>query len=759
MSGSIGEVGAVFQIEDKASAALLKISDSLERVQGFLDEALGAAERFANIRFTAITDSLTVLTDKLDQASTAMERMASVRFGEASQSINALTEATERLSLATDAIPTAFGTAMDRVIADTERGIAAMRGLQTEMGSVAASASRMSLVPVGGGGGRRGGGAREVDEHGRPRGHLRVTEGGVSAGGMIPVPGIGAMVAGLAGYEAIKWAGEQDLALRNAAMNLGVQHPESPEGQRTMQIIGDSIAKGTAGTRFSQREVAPALVPFYGEVLSGLPADMPAEEKAKRLSGLSSYALRFAETEVQMGHGTLESEMLTSGQFSHLLREYDPHKMGPVFDRLLTISRMTGQDPTAIERVMKYAVTTGGLGNANTDQILSIVGFLMQGGVTGTTAGTGLAALDSQIDKAAAGDTGAKAAVQKHFDQAAQERRDFEAATHGNFGAQKTIEDRVKEAKEKKDPKAIAALKHLGVLAPDDQLLPQFRTEDAGRNDIAILQHLAEAVAADPKKGPGQLEMALGQRGARAVEPFMREGGQVFKNYIALEQELTKTLGVWQTQLNQASAPLQQFEQFWARLQDFGVALMNVGGPEHSALATLGNAAKAAADALEGWTKALSGFKPPSLSPGDVVRNTMGGGGPGGGDALSKFMEWWTGKTAPPSAGDPTKSEHGVRTLPKAPPATTSGTGLGGIPAELDFAPLPGKISYHPPSSGGGVNVNIQNVNFAQGTPREHADQFTRELTEALARSQYNDLSPGYGHLSSPYSAGRQLST
>lgn len=749
MSGSIGEVGAVFQIDDRASAALLKISDSLEKVQGFLDEALGAAERFSQIRFTGITDSLTVLTDKLDQASTAMERMASIRFGEASQSINTLTEATERLSIATEAIPTAFATAMDRVIADTERGVAAMRGLQAEMGGVAAAANRMAFVP-GAGGGRGGarGGERE-GAHGA-RGHVRVGTEGVRAGGMIPVPGLPALLAAIAVGKSFEWGGQQDLAVRNAAMGLGVQDPNSPEGQRTMQTIRDSLGKGTSGTRFSQQEVAPALAPYYGELLSGLPADMPPEERAKKLSGLTSSALRFAEAEVQQGHGTLQSEMLTAGQFSHLLREYDPQKMEPILDRLLTISRMTGQDPQAIERVMKYAVTTGGLGNQDTGQILSIVGFLMQGGVTGTTAGTGLAALESQIDKAAAGDPAAKATVRKHFDQAAQENRDFQAAYHGNFGAQKMLEDRVHEAKEKKDPKAIAALKHLGVLGGDDQLLPQFKTEDGARNDIAILQHLAEAVAADQKKGPGELEQALGQRGARAVEPFMREGGTVFKNYVALEAELTKVLGVWQTQLNQAAAPLQQFEQFWARVQDFGAALTQVGGP-NSPLMLLGTSAKGAAEALDALTAWLkSADLKEQLNPAswlDWAKKTSSDVGWG--------MDYLLGINHSAIPADRQPPKNLAPTVPKAP---QPGEGLGGIPSELNFIPLPGKISYHPPSSGGNVSVNIQNVNFAQGTPREHADQFTRELTEALARSQYNDLTTGYGHLSSPYSAGRQLS-
>ena len=93
MSDFIGGISTSFTIEDRATSALTRISEGLEKVQGSLDEAASAAEAFSEVRFAGVTRSLGALVDRLDQASASAQRLSEMRFGNATRSMRGLTDA------------------------------------------------------------------------------------------------------------------------------------------------------------------------------------------------------------------------------------------------------------------------------------------------------------------------------------------------------------------------------------------------------------------------------------------------------------------------------------------------------------------------------------------------------------------------------------------------------------------------------------------------------------------------------------------
>lgn len=555
---------------------------------------------------------------------------------------------------------------------------------------------------------------------------------------------IGGMIAGIAGYEAIKWGGEYEMGLYTAAQALGAD-PTSDAGKRTMQTIGDSVAQGVAGTKFAQKDLTPVLKDYYGEIISGLDPNLSPEDRAKRLQGITATSLRFAEIENLLHGRSIESEMKTSAEFSHLFRMYTPEQMGPFLDRVVAVSNLAGQDPSAMERTMKYMVTTGELSGADPSQMLDIVGFLMQSGVGGTTAGTGPAALFAALDKARAGDPRAQADIHHRVESAREQRQMFEAAMHGTFGIGKIFDE---QRRGPKGDKAEAALERLGVIDPKTHdVFQKFRLEGGNLDETAIMLQMAHAAAADPKHGPGWVEMATGgQRGARSIGPFMEEGGKVFEAFVKLDQEMTKNLGVWQRQAQLADTAEQKFGQAWARLEDFGTTLMTVGGKD-SLLTQLGNSAKNAADAIDSWTKWMKANPGPGAeAPGHrAVDDVRHGRMVSPSDILGGVIDWWRGRPV-------TMPGSHTPTLPSITPHDASPTY---IPPDAGPQLHPQKQSYQAPPD---VHVHIQNISFGPGTAEDHAQQFSKELSRALSDAMMHDLGTGWGHGQSSYTTGRTVS-
>ena len=98
------EVGAVFFVDDRASAALGRIGEAFESIQTGMDAALASAREFG-----------------------------ALRFGEASRSIRGLADSVATLGGAIEELPLTFETAMGRIVGETERAMLAVRGLRPRL--------------------------------------------------------------------------------------------------------------------------------------------------------------------------------------------------------------------------------------------------------------------------------------------------------------------------------------------------------------------------------------------------------------------------------------------------------------------------------------------------------------------------------------------------------------------------------------------------------------------------------------------------
>lgn len=760
MAVEVGEVGAAFFLEDRASGPLNRIGEAFDRVQGMLDRAAAGAEAFSRVRFAGVTQSLGAMIDRLDVALAAMDRLSSHSFVAAERSIGALSDQMLDLGAAADLMQGSFTTAMSRITGETARATAEMRSF-TAAAEAAAAAGR----GIGGGGpGGGGGGPLPPGGGGRRGGGGGHGGGGISAGGIYHYGGFSAlmfnplaMAGGLAGYYALDEAAKYDLAIRTTIQGLGAD-PSSPEGQAMRPIIEDTITKSTVGTIFDKREVAETGVGFASIYGSAMPRDHPDQalsptEKARRISGIERTVMQFAEVEKRMGKGSLEENVEAGVFMAHLTRQYSPETLGPTLDRLLAISRMTGKTPMEVERTMKYSVTTGALGGVDPNDILTATGFLMQSGITGTTAGTGLAQMIQSIYEGAGPE---KKGVAHRARDEDRDRADLMRALHGTISLEKP-EHRGVKINERRE-----GLIEMGII--DRSGKPMAGMADASGN--LKLWPIIEALskfADDPrhdKLALAHLETKVfGTRGARAEEPFMgREQLQLLHQYREGEALFMKNLGVDETQKQQAQSPMQEFQQTLARTKDLMLEIVYPG------LSDLGHAAKELADVLQSVTgymhaHPLLGKIVTDAASGAVGGAIVGSVVPGLGTGAGALIGGAAGAlgalihNAPPygSGGEmdlgmnPFTGVGSMHVAPSRPPN-----------ANPYYQPRAIPQSFH--TGGGGAQVTIHNINFGAGTPRDHVDQFIGELSRRLGSASLHDLGVGMGHTQSGFSVGRTVS-
>jgi hypothetical protein len=754
VSGSLGGglgggVGAAFVIDDKATSALIRISEGFEKVQEALTEATTGARAFSDLRFGGVTRSLGALTDQFDEAATAADRLKSITFGNVNRSISALDQQVAALGASMDTMAATFETAMTKVAGEALRGEAAVNSLEAAMARTAATARGLGAaaggiqVPGMAGGGGRGGvrGGGRGGGGGEPHARMHMSPAGVGAGASMALGGpmtMGALGAGMLMYHGVDEAAKWDLAVRNTLMNLGVADPDSPEGRQLRPIVEQGLRDAARGTIFSVPELAPAGADFAGIFASAVPEQAPGtlntpEQKARAMAGIEGRVFRFAETETQMGHGTLEENMKAGVYLSHLTRQYTPEGLGASLDRLLAISRMTGASPEEIERIMKYSVTTGGLAGVNPTDIMTSTGFLIQSGITGSTAGTGLAQVIQSIIQGEAPAPGHRRRALTED----QTRTNLEHALHGTIGLGR---DRQRGETEDAHSRRLGALRELGILGADAKPARGMANERGDLLIFPIIEALSKYADTHSTRELAIKESeAFSVRAGRATEPFIgKEQLKLFQQYRQQETEFTEKVGVLATQAGQAASAMQQMQQVWARFNDLMVAAF-------TPLDRLGGAAKGAADGLDrmaAWFTAHPGVfgdgtvdVKTATHPGTALREVTN-------QLWDSVTSFFTGKPVEhPMLAPGARTDH-------PPPFTLE------HPADPHNAPLLQRESYR----SGGAQVHIQNINFGPGTPREHADQFARELAAALSRAQMNDLGTGYGHTNSAYSTGKPLS-
>jgi len=616
-----------------------------------------------------------------------------------------------------------------------------------------------------------GGGPREPEGVGRGRGPHAVpmpwrqhayidplTGRGRSGIGPSTMLGTGAMIGGFALYETMKMGLSYDQAINLGLLNLGIPDPGSPEGVAARRTIEQTIEQASRGTTFPQRQVAPALAQMYPMIATGVQGT--PEERAKLIQGFAAEALRFAEIETQYVHkGTLESNLTAAVNVAHLSRTYDPELMRPMLSQMLAMTRLTEASPADIANILKYSMTTGGVAGIDPREAMSVTGFLLQS-MRGTTAGTGPANLFYELLRGEAPST----EHGRQLNELMRRRTEFEHAIHGETGIGETVAGRRPRTRQQTE-----ALVRLGLLDPrTHQLLPQFEDEQGHMREIPIIQQLARSAQERGTAGAADLALGLQQRGMRIMSPFMGEGAAVFQQYLELQKRLTDLVGVMQTQGVMAATPMGEVMQAGARFEDFLTKLVTAGEKGTSAIDRLGDAAARAAailDSLTGWVSANPAGMTHAMDwmqrtgegafGGMVLGAPFGLAGPGAllggaaGGASYLLQQYGEG------VGQRWR-ERAFRQPVPLPSGQGSGITVPTIPQGSGAEQLFHKESYTP--GGGGVQIHIQNISFAPGTPREHADQFAAELARRLSDAQLHDLGTGWGHHQSVYSSGRTLS-
>lgn len=373
------EVGALFRIQNEASAELIRLAEQVERLDQLVNRTRANMAEMAEIRYGGLTRSLGSVERNMGLVAGASDRMA--------------------LSVTTG---------LDSMAVGVGRVTAEMALLRAEMAGIAAAGRAVGVGGAAAGAGAsaaRGGGGG----HGRGGFYTRVHEGPIGAHASVGIGEAAGLMAGFGMLRGLQQAGQEDLAIRAALMSTSTD-PNSERGRGLYGRLRQTVAETSYGTIFSHPEIAKMLPSIMG------PADMPVEQTLPLLKP----AIYFGEYEKQIGaaqHQTWapEESALALIRLSHSMGITDPSKMSHMADLLAPASSTGDVSPSRLMNVLQYMTSPArGLGMSEQETIgLGAVGSLL---FPGTRAGTNIGMMLQKIEQVQAGPLpGASKAQRAHL--------------------------------------------------------------------------------------------------------------------------------------------------------------------------------------------------------------------------------------------------------------------------------------------------------------------------------------------------------
>lgn len=686
------EVSAVFAMEDRAGATLSRIIEQLDRLDGTIARVQGAFARLGDaIGLGKLNEALDSTDGTLLRLQGVAERAAAglnAAFTASVAHVDDLTAALDRADTAAARI-NAAGVAGLAVAGPRERG--GGDGAPSEAGVIEGAA---------------GGAVARSMAH---------RYGHQLAGGMMdlafnPVT----LVEAFAVEKAFGSAMATDLSLAQTASALGFD-PNTPAGQAAVRQLQQSALAASVGTIYSERQTAAAMVPF-AQVAGTAFAGTTPEERMRQMATVFPLALRQAEVAQQMGLGDLTSNVEAAVGFAHLSRHYDPRSLGASLDELMRVSMTTHMAPAQLLRTMKYGLPSGELAGIDPDTLIAATGFLLQSGMTGTTAGTSMSQMILGVLKGGGALTGHLAHTRDELEHSLKLAPDTRHAMQGSQHE--------------------AALRRMGIEDAAGHLTVMDR---AGHLDlmkvIADVEAFIAAHANDRQLVANTMYYGFGLRGERGMAAFATpEGQEQFQRYIS---RLPGMPGVAALQGMMAARPEQQMEQAWAGLSNVINEMLT------PTLALLGHAA---ADAAAGLNS-IADF----LHTHTSVARIAGGGAVGAAAGAAIGAVGGLVVAGPPGAvaGGLYGALYGAgggAALGAAAslPAPTPSTARPGFPAPIHYG-APPKVDVQVNVTGGDGDPG-----FAERVRRSLEAYFTGDFADALAHS----TGVGNGSYMSPSLAG-----
>lgn len=570
------EVGAIFTIQNDGADTLASMADQFTR----LDELARGLQATID---TLSKDGLANLSGGVDRLSGTLASLEEKSRGLTDTMTSGIDGATASIGRAVDQA-NALAQAWDRAAAAASRFSDSARG-----GGMFGSRDAMP-VPYAGSGGVSAPSADEAFEG--PEEVLRLTDGG---GGGIPLTGIGGYAFGRAnsrrgggsgggggngggggrgggghrggiggmvegmmplaeafgGYEAIKSAMQEDLALRISLIEGLHIDPGSPEFGADMAKLRGVATDASKGTIFSGAQTAVAM-PYMARELGFTGPDGIA-----KLAQIFPTAVHAAEVAKMSGLGSMEGSLSAAVEYAHMTGSYEPKELSQRLNVLRTLATLTNNSMEGEEHILKYSVPIGVASGMNPDQTAIATGFLQQQGFNSSTAGTGLSAIMLGALNTGGG-------IDAHLERARKSAESgFEHSLHMTY-AQSLKQGGTGMSQH------VAALHALGIVDAGGHLTT---ADKSGNFDFGKLEADIEKYSQthDHQLVMSTLHAAFGTRGERAAAIWTEK--DINARQDRFTNAVTTSPTADQIQKDLAQSPMQQFEQMLKNVATIGNTL------------------------------------------------------------------------------------------------------------------------------------------------------------------------------------------
>ncbi len=332
------EVGAVFTIEDRATARLDVIAASLERLAGLASETAAALTRVG------------VGVRGLSNLATRLSRVEGALSGVAG---------------AADRMAGGIDSAMASIADATGEATARVAALRAELAG-AGGAARGLRGGMGDGGGGGGG-----------RGSLYLGAGGLSAriagigGRLMSVP---AMMGEFTAYEAGKMALHERQSIATSLLNLQLPTTGAAAQPYYSRLYG-LTASAAQGTIYSQAQTAGLMQ--EASKMTGF----TGAQGERRFESVFPVAVRMAEVGEYFKLGSASQNTLAAMRYAHLTGRYSAAQLTPGLNQVLNIARYSGMSISSLENTMAQGLPMVRAAGANVDTGAALIGYLSRAGL------------------------------------------------------------------------------------------------------------------------------------------------------------------------------------------------------------------------------------------------------------------------------------------------------------------------------------------------------------------------------------------
>src|SRR5487761_2625293 len=612
-------VGAIFEIDDQASAALGALGEQFERLGGIIQGVKDKLASFGDISTTAEIGSI----ESLDKALTGVGDKAAALGTSISSSFAAVGDATRAATEQVDLMAGAFG----RLDAAAKTSATAMAAINNYAAGAAARGSRggagaaagAAAAGAGAGSGAWNDASREayanaqwdnanfnaVNNTARAGANYEAREqslraaqaargfpGGIDDGIGIPEPptntwdryhyggeppperapineaGVAAAGGGAASHgSGGLLGGMAEIGEVAAGYESAKQSMEEDLALRNALIEGfhfkdntPAFHKGMQQLRDTVHTGSEGTIFSESRVAQALPF-MARESGFVGEKGLAEFqrvfkpALQAAEV-AKMSHlGGLEDSLSASMEYAHMTGTYDPAGVEQRLNVLRSIAQLSRHSMRGEESILKYSVPIGMAAGIGADETAMMTGFLQQRGFNSSTAGTGLSAMILGALRTGGGINAHLESTRSHVEQ--------QLKSALGLKPEEAMAGRARGTQH------VSALEQLGIESGGHlTAVDQHGNFDFGKM-VAEINHYAASHT--HQQVLQALHDAFGVRGERVASTFI--GPDSMQQLARYNRAVQTSPTAREIQTDLARSPLQGFEQMVARLADVGNTL------------------------------------------------------------------------------------------------------------------------------------------------------------------------------------------